>query len=400
MLTQQTPSQEQNKPIRAAIIGVGNIGSAHAACIHSGQVEGMVLSALCDSSPTVKEMASEQYPDVPFYSDVDALLATDVDVVVVAVPHPMHADVAIRAFEKGKHVLVEKPMDISLSRGKALAEAARRSGKLFGIMFNQRTGNLFQKAKQIVESGALGQLKRSVWVITNWYRTQAYYDSGAWRATWAGEGGGVLMNQCPHQLDLWQWICGMPLEVTAFCEEGRFHDIEVEDNATVLVKFPGGADGAFITSTGEFPGTNRLELSGTLGKLVLEGGKLRWWRLHQDESAVCAQSALSSPKISWDYEEFDQQKQNGHKLILQNFSDALRFGTELIAPGYEGLNQLAIQNAAYLSAWQGSAPVRLPFDEAVYDRFLAQKQAGSLVRKEDGSAGSTTIYSDRWQINW
>ena len=319
--------------------------------------------------------------------------------VLIAVPHPLHADIAIRVFAAGKHVLVEKPMDITLSRGEALAKAAKESGKIFGIMFNQRTGNLFQKAKQIVESGALGQLKRSVWIITNWYRTQAYYDSGAWRATWAGEGGGVLMNQCPHQLDLWQWICGMPEQITAFCDEGKYHHIEVEDNATIVAKFPGGADGLFVTSTGEAPGTNRLEISGSLGKLVLEEGKLKWWRLLEDERQVTAGSELSNTKIPFEYEEFLQEKNNGHRDILQNFANALRFGEKLIAPGCDGLHQLAIQNAAYLSAWKGM-PVILPFDEAEYDALLAKKQAASSYKEKVGTHKHSSDYSDRWQINW
>jgi len=345
-------------------------------------------------------VCQEKYPDVPFFDSIETLLEADVDVVLIAIPHPLHAQLAIQAFEKGKHVLLEKPMDISLSRGQTLAEAAKRSGKLFGIMFNQRTGNLFQKAREIVQSGALGQLKRSVWIITNWYRTQHYYDSGAWRATWQGEGGGVLMNQCPHQLDLWQWICGMPVSVTAYCEEGKYHDIEVEDNVTLLCKFANGADGAFITSTGEFPGTNRLEISGTLGKLVLEEGKLKWWRLDADERTVCVQNQDNSPRIGYTYEEFAQEKLSGHRAILQNFSNALRFGEPLLAPGYEGLNQLTLQNAAYLSAWEGNRPVDIPFDPARYDRLLAQKQAASQVRSSESKHHHSTDYSDRWQINW
>ena len=398
MLTQQTPSPAQNN-IKVGIVGVGNIGSAHAACIYGGQVEGMVLSALCDHAPEVKASCAERYSDVPFYESYEALLKTDVDMVLIALPHPLHTSAAIAAFAAGKHVLVEKPMDIALSRGRTLAEAAKKSGKLFGIMFNQRTGNLFQKAKEIVESGALGQLKRSVWIITNWYRTQAYYDSGAWRATWAGEGGGVLMNQCPHQLDLWQWICGMPASITAFCDEGKYHSIEVEDNATIVAKFPGGADGLFVTSTGETPGTNRLEISGTLGKLVLEEGKLKWWRLAEDERQICADSASSNVKVPYEYEEFLQEKNNGHRDILQNFTNALRYGEELIAPGYDGLNQLTIQNAAYLSAWKGMSVV-LPFDEAEYDALLAKKQEASSHEKKDGDHKQSSTYSDRWQINW
>ena len=400
MQTPKAALPAQNKPVRAGIIGIGNIGSAHAACIYGGQVEGMVLSALCDSAPQVKVACGEKYPDVPFYDDVDAILQADIDMVMIAVPHPMHTEVAVKAFEAGKHVLVEKPMDITLSKGRQLAEAARKSGKLFGIMFNQRTGNLFQKAKEIVESGALGQLKRSVWIITNWYRTQAYYDSGSWRATWAGEGGGVLMNQCPHQLDLWQWICGMPVSITAFCDEAKYHNIEVEDNATIVAKFPGGADGTFITSTAEAPGTNRLEISGSLGKLVLEEGKLKWWRLLEDERKVCFASESNNVKIPFEYEEFLQEKNKGHRDILQNFANALRFGEELIAPGYEGLNQLTIQNAAYLSAWKGSVPVQLPFDTAEYDALLQEKQKTSSVAEKAGTHKTSSTYSDRWQINW
>ena len=399
MQTPQVPLQAQNN-IRVAILGVGNIGSAHAATIYSGQVEGMTLAALCDHSPEVEAICREKYPDVAFYQSAEALLESDVDAVVIALPHPLHASLGIAAFQKGKHVLVEKPMDISLSQGLALAEEAKKSGKLFGIMFNQRTGNLFQKAKEILESGALGQLKRSVWLITNWYRTQHYYDSGVWRATWKGEGGGVLMNQCPHQLDLWQWICGMPVSVTAFCEEGKYHDIEVEDNVTLLCKFAGGADGAFITSTGEFPGTNRLELSGTLGKLVLEEGKLKWWRLEQDERQVCLESGENAPGIPYTYEEFTQEKKNGHQAILQNFANALLRGEPLLAPGYEGLHQLTLQNAAYLSAWEGNRPVDIPFDPARYDALLAKKQATSAVRTQGKGHTHSESYSHRWQINW
>ena len=400
MQTPQTPLPAPNNSVRVGIIGVGNIGSAHAACIYGGQVEGLVLAGLCDTAPAVAEAVKGLYPDVPFYDNADALLEADIHMVLIAAPHPVHTELAVKAFAKGKHVLVEKPMDITLSKGRALAEAAKNSGRLFGIMFNQRTGKLFQKAKQIVESGALGRLKRSVWIITNWYRTQAYYDSGSWRATWAGEGGGVLMNQCPHQLDLWQWICGMPESITAFCDEGKYHSIEVEDNATIVAKFPGGADGLFVTSTGEAPGTNRLEISGTLGKLVLEEGKLKWWRLQEDERQVCYGSEFSNAKIPFDYEELAQEKNNGHRAILQNFTNALLHGEPLIAPGYDGLNQLTIQNAAYLSAWKGSVPVALPFDTAEYDALLAQKQSASQGVVKTGTHKQSSQYSSRWQINW
>ena len=398
MQTPETLSQAQNN-IRFGIVGVGNIGSAHAATLYSGKVTGAVLAAVCDISPEVRRRCAESYPGVAVFEDAEALFASDVDAVILSVPHPIHGQLAIRAFEMGKHVLTEKPMDIALSKGRQMAEAAKKSGKLFGIMFNQRTGNLFRKAKEIVESGALGQLKRSVWIITNWYRTQAYYDSGAWRATWNGEGGGVLMNQCPHQLDLWQWICGMPLSVAAICEEGKYPNIEVEDNATIFAKFPGGADGVFITTTGEYPGTNRLEISGSLGKLVLENGTLKWWRLERDERQVCFDPAEESPKIPFAVEEFTQEKIKGHQAILQNFTNAISFGEPLLAPGYDGLNQLALQNAAYLSAWKGCT-VQLPFDEGEYDALLAARQAKAAQAHSGGTPLCSTDYHARWQIQW
>ena len=276
--------------IKLGIIGIGNIGSVHAKTVLSGQIEGLTLGAVCDIDPAKKAL----FPDVPFYESYKDLLKTDIDAVLISVPHPLHGDLAIDAFDANKHVLVEKPADITVSKAKAMNAAA--GDRVFGIMFNQRTGNLFQKARNIVQSGLLGQLKRTDWVITNWYRTQAYYDSGDWRATWAGEGGGVLMNQAPHQLDLWQWICGMPEAVYARCDT-KYHDIQVEDAVRILARFPGGATGSFTTSTGEYPGTNRLEIVGTLGKLVLEDSKLKWWRLAQDERSFCQTCPESCGKI-------------------------------------------------------------------------------------------------------
>ena len=369
---------------------MGNIGSAHAQTILDGKVEGMELSALCD-------LHEKPIQNVPFYTDYKDLLNTDVDAVIIAAPHPLHGDIAIDAFKAGKHVLVEKPADISVSKARLMNEAA--GDRVFGIMFNQRTGNLFSKAREIVQGSLLGQLKRTDWTITNWYRTQHYYDSGAWRATWTGEGGGVLMNQAPHQLDLWQWICGMPLSVSACCESGKYHDIEVEDSATIFARFPGGATGTFTTSTGEFPGTNRLEIAGTLGKLVIEDGLLKWWRLERDERFFCKESQVSYGKIPYSYEEFTHEKTPGHRLILQNFADAILKGTPLLAPGVEGIRSLAIQNAAYLSSWKDGAWVDLPFDEAEFDKLLNQRRTGQVLTT-DGNCIHTNDYDDRWQINW
>lgn len=388
--------------VKVGIIGVGNIGFGHADSIFGGHIEGFTLSGLCDINTDLEKSFAEHFPGVPYYSNFEELLAReDIEAVIVAVPHPLHAEIAIKAFEHGKHVLVEKPMDIRLSRGKALAEAAKKSGKKFAIMFNQRTNLLFRTAKEIVSSGQLGDLQRSVWIITNWYRTQKYYDSGTWRATWAGEGGGVLVNQAPHQFDMWQWICGMPVRVTAFCDVAKYHDIEVEDSATIHVRFKNGAEGVFITTTGEYPGTNRLEINGSLGKLVLEGGVLKWWKLKSDSNEGIKTSNTVEGYIEYEYTEIpDEPAKNQHRMVLQNYADAIRFDTPLVAPGYEGINALTIQNAAYLSQWKGNIPVDIPFDEAEFDSLLGERQKTSKYVPAHGTTEQKKGYRDRWQVNW
>lgn len=394
--------EQQQKNVRFGVIGVGNIGYVHASCLFQGHVPGAVLGALCDCKEDMKEELAGAFPGVTVFTDYRELLSSGaIDAVIVSVPHPMHSEIAACAFEMGKHVLVEKPMDITLSRARQLCKAAEDSGKKFGIMFNQRTGNLFAKAREIVKSGQLGQLKRSVWIITNWYRTQYYYDSGTWRATWSGEGGGVLVNQAPHQLDLWQWICGMPDQVTAFCSEAKYHDIQVEDEATLVVRFPGGGEGVFITSTGEYPGTNRLEITGSKGKLVLENGLLKWWQLEEDEREFCYRAEKSFAHIPMDYQEIPEEAQpHGHRLILCNFTNSILFDEPLLAPGYDGLHELTIQNAAYLSSWKGNVPVTIPFDEAQYDALLREKQMTDHIKTSGGPSAKNTQYSERWQIKW
>ncbi len=394
--------ERKNNMLRIGVIGIGNIGFVHTTCIFKGGVAGAVLAAICDQKEHLKQEMAENFPGVPFYTNYRELLQNpDIDAVIISVPHPSHSDIAIEAFAAGKHVLVEKPMDITLSKGKSLCEAAKKSGKIFGIMFNQRTGKLFAKAREIVQSGQLGKLKRSIWIITNWYRTQHYYDSGTWRATWTGEGGGVLVNQAPHQLDLWQWICGMPEKITAFCTEAKYHRIEVEDDATIFARFPGGAEGIFVTSTGEYPGTNRLEISGSKGKLVLENGTLKWWRLQEDERTFCEHSDASFAHIPMDYTEIKEEDEtHGHQKILQNFANAILHGEPLLAPGYDGINELTIQNAAYLSTWKGNMPISIPFDEGEYDALLKQKQHHSTIGSGAAQDAKRTEYSERWQINW
>lgn len=390
------------KHIKVAVIGIGKIGTAHAACFAENGINSASLVAVCDICENKLNKFSKKYPDIKCYTSYEKLLCDNIcDSVVIAVPHPLHAEIAIKAFEHGMNVMLEKPADISVSRVKKINETAEKSGKVFSVMFNQRTNPLFAKAHEIVKSGKLGDIKRSVWIITNWFRTQSYYDSGDWRATWSGEGGGVLLNQAPHNLDLWQWICGMPESVTAFCQVARHHNIEVEDDATIIAKYKNGATGVFITSTGEYPGTNRLEISGDLGKIVLENGSLMWYNLKEPISEVIANSEKGFAQIDYERQEIKQTEPDpSHKGILQNFINAILFGEQLISPGVDGIYELTLSNAAYLSQWQGNSEISLPFDEKLYDSLLAERAALSNWRKTDLKETENTTYRSRWQVRW
>ena len=391
---------ETLQQVRTAVIGYGGIGSAHTACIAQGRVAGMRLAAVCDIDPAKRAVVAERFPGVRCAADFHELLDGSIDAAVIAVPHPMHCEIAAECLRAGVHVLTEKPLDVSVTAADKAVRAARESGSIFAVMLNQRTAPIFRRARELVQSGALGQLKRTVWIITNWYRTQHYYDSGDWRATWAGEGGGVLLNQAPHNLDLWQWVCGMPVSVTAYCDVARYHRIEVEDDATIMTRYENGATGLFVTSTGEYPGTNRLEISGDLGKLVLEEGKLKWWKLRQSEAEVRWHSPESMPHVAFDYAE-ECFADNGpqHQGILQNFANAILQGEALISPGADGLNELALSNAAYLSQWTGNAPVKLPLDGAAFDALLKEHVAHSLTHEALGKAPDG-VYQERWQTRW
>lgn len=386
--------------IRLGIVGIGGIGSAHFNCVLSGKIRGMTLGAVCDINPKRLDYCKSVSPKTPRFDDFCKMFKSGlIDAALIAVPHKLHAKIALEALSAGLHVLTEKPEDITVTAAERLNEAAAASGRVFGIMFNQRTNPLFRRAREIVRSGALGELKRSVWIITNWYRTQHYYDSGDWRATWLGEGGGVLLNQAPHNLDLWQWICGMPVEITAFCDVGKWHNIEVEDDAAIFARYENGATGTFITSTGELPGTNRLEISGSGGSIVIEQGRLVFRRLRTDERTVRVTSKESWPTPEVEIEAYQPKDSGGaHAEILQNFANAVIHGEKLIAPGYEGINELMISNAAYLSQWTGKS-VKLPVDGELFDKMLAKHQEASSL-KSGGESQTHESYSDRWQVRF
>lgn len=371
--------------IRLGILGVGNIGKVHLNNILEGRCPSVELAAVCDIDETKLAFAKEKCPSVECFADaIEMFDSGKIDTVIVAIPHYDHPTYAMEAFKRGLNVITEKPAGVYTRQVREMNAAADKAGVKFGIMFNQRTNKLYSKAREIVQSGELGELKRLVWIVTDWYRTQAYYDSGSWRATWNGEGGGVLLNQAPHNLDLWQWIFGMPKRVRAFCSFGKYHRVAIEDDVTIYGEYENGAVATFISTTGEAPGTNRLEISGDKGKIVIEGGKLKWWKLATPERTFCftSEKGMATPEKT--YEEFEDERVNGHAAVLEAFANSVLHGTPMVADGREGLNSLSISNAAYISTWTNDF-AEIPVDEAVFEKHLA------ALCKEEALAKKTAL---------
>lgn len=377
--------------VRLGIIGVGNMGSGHAANILAGKCPEIELTAVADRREARRQWAKDTLPEgtAIFEEGSDLIQSGLCDAVHICTPHYQHPTLAMEAFAAGLHVMCEKPAGVYTKAVREMNEAAEKSGKVFAMMFNQRTNCVYRKMHEMVHSGQLGELKRVNWIITDWYRTQIYYDSGDWRATWDGEGGGVLLNQCPHQLDLLQWICGLPKTVQAFCQEGKWHDIEVEDDVTAYLQFANGATGVFVTTTGDAPGTNRFEVTGTLGKLVCENDKLTFWKLAQDEREFCrtATEGFAQPQCQQVEVETDGENLQ-HVGVLNAFAGKILHGTPLVAEGTEGLGGLTLSNAMHLSSWLGRA-VDIPFDEELFLSELNKRRATSRKKESKDITCST-----------
>lgn len=373
--------------VRIGIIGIGSMGTSHAKQIAEGKVPNGELTAVFDINEARLEWAKQTFGDkVKRFNNVEEFFQSKAfDAVLIATTHYEHPALAIQALNHGYHTLIEKPAGVYTKAVREMNEVAEKSDKVFAIMYNQRTNPVYQKLKDLIDSGELGEIKRSVWIITNWYRSQSYYDAGGWRATWAGEGGGVLLNQDPHQLDLWQWICGMPTRVRSFMSFGKYHNIEVEDDVTAYVEYANGATGLFVTSTGEAPGTNRFEISGDRGKIVVEDDKLTFWRLRVSEREFNREykGGFGSPEC-WKCEIPTPGSNEQHIGIMKNWVDAILNGTKLIAPGVEGIKGLTISNAMHLSAWTDNW-VELPLDEDLYYEKLKEKIDNSTFKKPDSS---------------
>lgn len=370
--------------VKYGIIGVGNMGIGHLGFFADGKIKDATVTAIADIDGSRLSAARARYPGkLACYASGEALIdGADVDAVIVAVPHYLHPALTVRALKKGLHVVCEKPAGVYTEQVKEMNEAAKESSALFTMMYNQRTNPLYKKMYEIVHGGEIGEIRRVNWIITNWFRTQYYYDSGTWRATWKGEGGGVLMNQCPHQLDLLQWICGMmPEKIRAFCHFGKWHDIETEDDVTAYMEFPNGATGAFITTTADAPGTNRFEILGSKGKIVCEKDELTVSRLACDLQDFLMREQDGFREPAYTAEVIKQSGENPqHVGILNNFTAAVLGREALYVDGAEGLKCVELINAMLLSAWENRT-VSLPVDGGRYYEALKEKIASSVEKR-------------------
>ena len=365
--------------VRLGIVGLGNMGRAHLANIRAGKVEGLKVTALCESAGTLPKLNEGEVG----YTDVNAMIHSGkINAILVCTPHYSHTTIGIEALKTGLHLLVEKPISVHKADCERLIAAHTDKKKIFAAMFNMRTSSVFKKVKDLIDGGELGEIRRVHWEVSNWFRTNYYYATGGWRGTWKGEGGGVLMNQCPHNLDLFQWLFGMPQRVRGFCQFGRFHDIEVEDDVTAMLLYDNGMTATFVTSTGEHPGKNCLEICGERGRLtVTDNSRIHFQRNRQPmtEFSKSVQAAFATPE-TWHMDIPTENTSGAHVEILQNFTNAILKGETLISPAQEGIHSVELANSILLSTWK-DATITLPMNGAEYEAILKDKSENSTFVK-------------------
>ena len=366
--------------VRLGIIGMGNIGKFHADYLLQRKVGRCELVAVC--SPSL--VPSEKYQSLKIFTNGhDLIKSGTVDAVIIATPHPQHAPLGLAALQAGVHLLVEKPVAWHKADAERLIAAHQQRPEIvFAAMFQLRVEPRYLKIQKLIRDGELGRIVRVNWINTDWYRTEAYYASSAWRATWKGEGGGVLLNQCLHNLDILQWLCGMPKRLRGFCQFGRFHHIEVEDNVTAWLEWADGATGAFIGSSGEAPGVNRFEIAGSRGALLLENNKLTFHRNDADmlQFSQTAKAGFLKPDV-WNVEIPYDDAPLPHAAITQNFVNAILDGQPLIAPGEDGVNSVELANAMVLSSLAGEI-LELPMSGAAWEKKLQELITQSTNEKK------------------
>ena len=382
--------------VRYGIIGLGNQGSTYVLKIFDqGKANDAYVSAMCDINPERIEAIRNQTvnKDAVYFTDYIEMLDSGLcDAVLIEVPHYQHPEMVMECLKRGIGVICEKPAGVYAKQVREMNEYAGTKDAKFGMMFNQRTNCVYRKMRELIADGRIGEIQRVTWIITSWYRTQKYYDGGSWRATWDGEGGGVLINQYPHQLDLVQWVTGMlPKYVRGFCQYGKWHDIEVEDEVTAYFEYDNGATGMFITTTGEAPGTNRFEVSGTKGKLLCENNELYLYENAEDTAihSRTAKQGFSKPKCEVIKVETDG-KNPQHAGIINNFTAALLGTEELFVCGTDGIAGVQLMNAIEMSGWLGGEKVELPVDEDRYLEMLNRYRATSKQKTVTESTVEST----------
>ena len=366
--------------LRLGIIGLGNMGQFHANAIAAGKIAHCQLAAVCDRD---ERQLGRYLPARGFLSSSELINSGEVDATLIATPHYSHTTIGIEALGSGLHVLMEKPLSVHKADCERLLAAHRGTKQVFATMFNQRTDPFYLKLREMIRNDELGTIRRINWIVTHWFRTAVYYASSGWRATWAGEGGGVLLNQSPHQLDLWQWLFGMPSKVRAFCQFGRYHEIEVEDDVTAYFEYDNGTTGVLITSTGEAPGTDRLEIAAERGRVIIENDRFHWTRNEVPMSEFSEQSPDAFAKPATSEMEIPLAGRGGqHNEVLQNFVDAILFEERLIAPAEEGIHSVELANAMLFSS-DTDTTVSLPLNADLFERWLSDKIKNSSFRKAD-----------------
>ena len=386
------------KKIRFGLIGLGNQGFSYTTDIFDkGEIENGILAAACDINPSKIEnvKVNTTNRDIVYFNDYKKMLDSGlIDVAMVETPHYQHPEIVMECLKRGINVICEKPAGVYAEQVREMNQFAKDKKAIFSMMFNQRTNCVYRKMKEMIENGDIGEIQRVTWIITQWYRTQQYYNSGSWRATWAGEGGGVLINQCPHQIDLIQWVVGMmPKTVRGFCDYGKWHDIEVEDEVTAYFEYENGAKGVFITSTGEAPGTNRFEVSGTKGKLLCENEKLYFYKNAQDskEFALDPKNTFGDSQLACEVIEVETDGKNPqHAGIINNVANTILGLEKLFVEGEEGINGVELMNAIEYSGWNGGEKVCVPVDGKKYLEILNEKRANSRLKKVDDNIVQNT----------
>ena len=368
------------RQVRLGIIGTGNIARRHVANVTSGAVAGAAVTAVSSRGACPPDL---QLPGVEHFHDYRAMCASGrIDAVLVAAPTMLHREAGELACRRGLHLLMEKPLANSIADAQALVDCGRQ-GQVFAVMLNQRAHPAYRRIRELVAGGGLGDIRRVSWTMTHWYRPDVYFRVSEWRGTWQGEGGGLLVNQCIHNLDVLQWVLGMPARARAHAGFGKHHDIEVEDEVTAYLEFDGGATGVIVASTGEAPGINQLDVVGDRGTLRYDGSVLRFKRTDRGVADHCRASRdmFGMPRFETETVAFEDDV-NQHAVVLQNFVDAIVSGAPLMAPAREGLNSLELANGILLSAWL-DAPVAFPFDRALYQRLLDDRVARSELRRAE-----------------